>query len=252
MRVHNLVEPARRVLRELDSAKAARSSRTRPAARAQSSLSPCRALGSSPSPRSSSDFGARFPAVSRPDRGRRVRTRRGHPRGPTGRASWVCSAPASAPMSVGLRVLPVEDQPLTSPISPPDARESGPGARSASQRNHPPSRPRRATTRRQQAGSLVRQVGRRRALQWSQCSDRGRGGAPHVDSSHGAGRRGHAVMPSSWTPLAEESRRSRPPHRARHAASHRPRDPHDDPDTRCGSLHRVRGGVRRPGACDPA
>lgn len=197
-----LVEPARRVLRELDSAKAAVQS-ARGLQRGRVELVSMPSPGMEPLATIMSDFGTRYPAMSVTVDGAFTPDEVIHAV-QTGRAELGLLGAASAPMSGGLRVLSIEDQPLTL-ISPPDARESGTGGR----------RRRSRTIHRQdldglrlvvsKPGSLVRQV---------------------VDDVLASGVKaqivaevehrtsilpmvlagvGHAVMPSSWTPLAERA-----------------------------------------------
>jgi DNA-binding transcriptional LysR family regulator len=197
-----LVEPARRVLRELDSAKAAVQS-TRGLQRGRVELVSMPSPGMEPLATIMSDFGSRHPAMSVTVDGAFTPEEVIHAV-QTGRAELGLLGAASAPMSGGLRVLPIEDQPLTL-LSPPEANEEAPGGRG---------RPRATIERREldglrlvvsKPGSLVRQV-------VDDVLSSGVNAQIVAEVEHRtsilpmvlAGV-GHAVMPSSWTRLAERA-----------------------------------------------
>ena len=196
-----LVEPARQVLRELDAAKAAvQSARSLQRGRVELVSMPSPAM--EPLATIMSDFGSRHPAMSVTVDGAFTPQEVIHAV-QTGQAELGLLGAASAPVAEGLRVLSIEDQPLTL-ISPPEADQAPSGRR----------RPALTIQRREldgmrlivsKPGSLVRQLVDDVLI--SEVDAQIVAEVEHRTSILPmvlAGV-GHAVMPSSWTRLAERA-----------------------------------------------
>lgn len=215
-----LVEPARQVLRDLDSAKAAAQS-TRGLQRGRVELVSMPSPGIEPLTTMIRDFTAAHPAMSvtvdaafTPDEVVQVVK--------TGQAEVGLLGSATSPNTSGLDVLPVEEQPLVL-ISPhagagSDARDSGfgPGGASAGSGQ--------LVARRDLAG--LRLIVSKQGSLMRQLVDDVLASGVDVQIAVEVEHRtsilpmvlagvGHAVMPSSWTPLAERAgavvRRIEPP-----------------------------------------
>jgi DNA-binding transcriptional LysR family regulator len=197
-----LVEPARQVLRELDSAKAVIQS-ARGLERGRVELVSMPSPGMEPLATIMSDFGSRHPAMSVTVDGAFTPEEVIHSV-QTGRAEVGLLGAASAPLSGGLRVLPIEDQPLTL-ISPPEANEAAPEGRKR----------RTETIQRRELDGMRLVVSKPGSLMRQLVDDVLSSGVDAqiaVEVEHRtsilpmvlAGV-GHAVMPSSWTRLAERA-----------------------------------------------
>ncbi|MGH8866732.1 MAG: LysR family transcriptional regulator [Actinomycetes bacterium] len=203
-----LVEPARQVLRDLDSAKAAVQS-VGSLQRGRVELVSMPSPGMEPLSTIMCDFTGRHPAMSvtvdaafTPDEVVHAVK--------SGQAELGLLGAASAPLTGGLKTLPIEDQPLVL-ISPPEEDEDSPGRlkrRSQAQTDLTPS----ATINRRELGSMRLVVSKPGSLMRQLVDDVLTSGVDAqivVEVEHRttilpmvlAGV-GHAVVPSSWTRLA--------------------------------------------------
>src|SRR3954470_7334890 len=202
-----LVEPARQVVRDLESAKAAARS-VRGLQRGRVELVAMPSPGMEPLSTLIRDFTAAYPAMTvtadaafTPEEV--VQSVK------AGQAELGLLGAASAPHSGGLRVLPIEDQPLVL-ISPPEDD----GQNAVPVRERDPDSPRRTVARGDLAGARLI-ISKQGSLMRQLVDDVLASGVDArivVEVEHRtsilpmvlAGI-GHAVMPSSWAPLAERS-----------------------------------------------
>jgi len=197
-----LVEPARQVLRDLDSAKAAAQS-TRGLQRGNVELISMPSPGIEPLATIVQAFTDRHAAMSVTTDAAFTPEEVVHAV-KAGRAELGLLGAASPPNTSGLRVLPIEDQPLVL-ISPPGSATTGP---SRSRKARP------AISRDQLAGKRL--IVSRRGSLMRQLVDEVLASGVDVQIVVEVEHRtsilpmvlagiGHAVMPSSWTPLAERA-----------------------------------------------